>query len=133
MSHMVRVATQIKNRDNLVEALTRMGFARNKIKVTDQAHKIHDYYGKANVDAHVSIAKGAGSRCSDIGWESREDGTMQFHYDGMDHTFNTTWQNKLMQTYSEVTVEQTAGMMGFSMAQRDVSNNGDIKLILRKW
>lgn len=131
MSHMVRVNTQIKNLDYLVGALVKLGFSQNSIKRTTEAHNIQGYYNTDSQMAHVSIPKVVAKSYADIGWEKQVNGDCIFHRDSMDHKYGPEWQNRLMQTYSEVTVEDVAQNMGFSVIDRQTSN-GEVQLVLQR-
>ena len=107
MSHFVNVVTQMKNREALILALIRSGFAENVIEVHDTPQNLYGYQGDVRAQkAHIIVRRRyVGSSSNDIGFEN-VNGTFVAHisefdsgtgsYSGHSNArCNQVWQNKL--------------------------------------
>jgi len=107
MSHFVNVVTQMKNKEALVLALIRNGFAESMIEVHDTPQNLYGYRGdKRAQKAHIIVRRSSiGSSSNDIGFEN-VNGTFVAHISEFDSgtgsysyihdaRCNQNWQNKL--------------------------------------
>jgi hypothetical protein len=131
MSHYNKIKTQIKNRNNLVKALCKMGFTEDQIRVCDTAEHLEGYEGRKRPEtANVIIPrKYVGGAANDIGWKLGEDGTYEAIISDYDkRKYNTAWCGKMETHYGIEQSKEAFTMNGWSYSEQ-VTEEGEVQLI----
>ena len=122
----------------LMKALCRAGFEENQVEVSDTSLSLKGYKGdiREGKKAHVRI-KGSGWRghnyvggaSNDLGWETKSDGTMDFHVSDYDiHKYDRKWQAQLLQYYGAERAKELAKQSQFREVLEEVTEEQKIHI-----
>ena len=134
MSAYTSVQTTYNDRECLVEALVKMGYAREHIEVHDTAQGLYGYHGdlrqeKANV---IVRRQNVGGSSNDIGWEKQADGTYKEHISNYDHgKHNAKWLTGLKASYAAIHGEKVMKKAGLRFKSREKVNGKTVITYLK--
>ena len=139
MSHFNVVKTKMKSRSAIVSALTKLGFEKSGIEVSDIPMTLKGYRGEYRIQQANVRLKGngwgsenvVGGASNDLGWQLRENGEYVFHVSDFDkRKYNTQWQEQLMQSYSTEVVREDVEAYGWSIEEEEVMADQQIHLVI---
>lgn len=125
MSHFTQVTTQIANKEMLVACLKELGYD------VEEQMTIKGYRGQETpVDIAVRMQQGY-----DIGFVRGADGTYSCIADwfGVQGTNEQQFTQKVQQQYALTTVMNKIGQQGFNVVEQQRADNGEIRLVVRRW
>ena len=119
MSKFVRIATQIKDKGCLQDALKDVNAT-----VTHQ-RSVRGWGGRRDVDLAVVTSKG------EVGFAKTNDGSYELVGDDM--YIPQGFVDKLTQRYARHKVLKQASQAGFTVTEEKVQRDNSIRLVVRKW
>ncbi|MBP2634845.1 MAG: hypothetical protein H6Q72_752 [Firmicutes bacterium] len=125
MSHFTQVTTQITNKEMLLACLKELGYD------VEENMTIKGYRGQeTTVDIAVRMQQGY-----DIGFVLGPDGTYSYIADwfGVQGTNEHQFTQKVQQQYALTTVMNKIGQQGFNVVEQQRADNGEIRLVVRRW
>ncbi len=130
MSHFTEVKTEIKDKESLKKALTKLGI---EFQHSDQGLAVRGFYGDSIKAEFCLTAKGN----YDIGLKLNEDGCYELIADwsslahlGIDQE---TYVNQLKQKYAHVQLIDKLNDQGFQVEEETLSEDGSIQLTVSQW
>jgi hypothetical protein len=131
MSHYTVLKTELRNKKNILKALSKLGYTEDKVEVHETAQNLYGYQGdKREQTAEIIIRrKYVGGAANDIGFKLQKDGTYQAEiseYDSYRH--NKKWMQDLEMHYG---IEQTKDVLtsnGYSWTET-VDKDNNIQLL----
>jgi len=137
MSHYSVCKTQLRDKEAILDALTRMGFARDKIEVSDTAMELKMYHGgSAKRSANIRI-KGHGwgaqsqldGLCNDMGFVMTKQGDYELHIDNYTSGKYKNFQDTLTNYYAAELVKRKSKQLGYFISEeRETEEEITIKI-----
>ena len=134
MSHFTRVRTKLRDPELLVKALTALGFTT--VEAHDSPQTLYGYQGDARPErAEVIIRRRhIGRMSNDIGFRRREDGDFEAIISDYDRsTYDQAWLTKVARAYGHAAALRYAEDNGYEVNSDVVDENGQRRLVLRRY
>ncbi len=134
MSHYSKIATQIVERDSLVQALNELGYSN--IELHDVPQNLYGYQGDLRPEtAEVIIRRQfISGESNDIGFKKNSDGNYQAIISEYDQELlGSDWLGQVCQRYAERAVVNKLRIQGFEVAEKRLDPvTKKVHLVLRR-
>jgi hypothetical protein len=132
MSHFLTIRTQIREREQLLQALCELGYQH--VESHEVAQRLFGYQGDVRPESAEVIIRRThiGSASNDVGFKQQESGEFTAIISEFDRSqkFSTDWLKELNRRYSYNVIHAQAREQNLIVEEEQKLPNGDVVIIL---